>query len=171
MYGTMNIKVFFGLWQLNQSWKISSFKGLVCRIKLFIASLHFVLFVWIGNSSFARNFVRNIRTPKQNLQATIREYFPSAKEDVSWFEYPFPASTEYLHRRLRAIEHLTDIAPDRNLIDIFKPTGVFETWSLRRSEYPEIGNRAVQQPLSFVSTYRSSEHVLPWEQSKKQTRS
>jgi len=74
---------------------------------------------------------------------------------VSWFGYPFSASTEYLDLQLREIEHLTDVAHDGNLIDILKPKAVFEFWSLRRSEYPEIANHAVQQLLSFVSTYRS----------------
>jgi hypothetical protein len=68
------------------------------------------------------------------LQASIREYFPSARNDVSWLEYPLSASTEYLDLQLRAIEHLTDMAPDGNIIDILNPTTVFESWSLRRSE-------------------------------------
>jgi hypothetical protein len=85
----------------------------------------------------------------------MREYFLSARNDVSWLEYPFSASTEYLDLQLREIEHLADIAPDRSLIDVLKPTTVFEFWSLRRSEHPEIANHSVQQLLSFVSTYRS----------------
>jgi hypothetical protein len=89
------------------------------------------------------------------LQASIREYFPSARSDVSWLEYPFSASTEYLDLHLREIEHLTDMAPDGNLTDILNPKTVFEFWSLRRSEYPEIANHAVQHLLPFVSTYRS----------------
>jgi len=40
---------------------------------------------------------------------------------VSWLEYPLSASTEYLDLQLRAIEHLTDMALDGNLIDILKP--------------------------------------------------
>jgi hypothetical protein len=74
---------------------------------------------------------------------------------VSWLEYPLSASTEYLDLQLREIEHLTDVAPDGNLIDILKSKTLFEFLSLRRSEYPEIANHAVQQLLSFVSTYRS----------------
>lgn len=54
------------------------------------------------------------------LQASIREYFPSARNDVSWLEYPFSASTEYLDRQRTEVEHLADMAPDGNLIDILK---------------------------------------------------
>jgi hypothetical protein len=74
---------------------------------------------------------------------------------VGWLEYPFSASTGYLDLRLGEIKHLTDIAPDGNVTDFLKPTTVFEFWSLLRSEYPEIANYAVQQLLSFVSTYCS----------------
>ena len=141
-----------------QNWskvkKKSSFRGLVCTIKLLIASLYFVIFLWIGNSSFVRNFFIYIRTCKKNLHTSIREYFPSAKDDVSCRENPFSASADYLDLRLREIENLTDIAPDRNLIDIFKLKIVFEFWSLRTSEYPEIANHSVQQLLSVVSTQR-----------------
>lgn len=83
------------------------------------------------------------------LLASIREYFPSARNDVSWLEYPFSASTGYLDLRLGKIEHLTDISPDGNLIDVLKPTTGFEFWSLPRSEYSEIANHAVQQLLSL----------------------
>jgi len=37
---------------------------------------------------------------------------------------------------------------------------VFEIWSLLRTENPEIGKHAVQQTLSFVSTFRC-EAVFP----------
>jgi hypothetical protein len=51
---------------------------------------------------------------------SIRKYFPSAKEEVSWIKNPFSASTEDFDLPLREVEQLINIVADRNQIDAFK---------------------------------------------------
>jgi hypothetical protein len=44
-----------------------------------------------------------------NLQMSIRKYFPSAKDEVSWVKNPFSVSTEDSDLPLREDEQLIDI--------------------------------------------------------------
>ena len=88
------------------------------------------------------------------LQASIREYSPIYKErcelarisalSLDGVSGPTAQSnrTPYWHGAWRKLNRH------------FKTESVFEFWYLRRSEYPEIANHAVQPLLSFGSTYR-----------------
>jgi hypothetical protein len=55
-----------------------------------------------------------------NGQISVRKYFASAKEEVSWGKNPFSALTEDFDLPLREGEQLIDIVADRNQIDTFK---------------------------------------------------
>jgi hypothetical protein len=55
-----------------------------------------------------------------DLQMSIRKYFPSVKEEVSWVKNLFSALTEDFDLPLREVEWLIDIVADRNQIDTFK---------------------------------------------------
>lgn len=51
---------------------------------------------------------------------SIRKYFPSTKEEVSWVKNPFSAFTEDFYLPLREGEQVIDTVADRNQIDTFK---------------------------------------------------
>jgi hypothetical protein len=102
------------------------------------------------NPEIASEMIEHLK----NLQVSIKQYFPPAKEGMSWLRNPFSASIEDLDLPVRKIEQLIDIAADRNLIATFKPATLFKFWTQPRSEYPEVAKHAVKKLLPFASTYR-----------------
>jgi hypothetical protein len=62
----------------------------------------------------------------KNLQTSIKEYFPSPKEDTSWLRNSFSVSIEDLDLTLREFEQLMDIPAERNVKDTLKPATLFK---------------------------------------------
>jgi hypothetical protein len=90
---------------------------------------------------------------------------------MSWLRNPFSASIEDLDLPVRKMEHLIDIAADRNLKATFKPTIMFEFWAQLRSEYPEVAKHAVKKLLPFASTHRCEVAFMKFTLTKTKQRS
>ena len=142
--------------EMKQGWR-----GLVCRMKLLIASLHFFLsfFLFFLSESETplsyRNFFRNIRTSKNSTSVNQR-IFPICKKRCELARISVLSldgvSGPTTHRSRTPCWHGAWRKPNRH----FKNRETLsEFWSLRRREYPEIADHTVQQLLYFVSAYPS----------------
>lgn len=113
-------------------------------------------FVCESKTALSAEITSEIINHLQNLQVSIREYFPRREEDLDWVRNPFSVPVEKFHQTLtvKQIEQLIDVAADGNLKTTFNSATLLQFWAQLRSEYPELAHFAVKKLLPFATTYR-----------------
>lgn len=76
----------------------------------------------------------------QDLQHTIKLYFPPAEEDFSWLRNPFTPSAANINLGVEDPEQVADIRAAASLKDGFSSTPFIGFGARLKEEFPEISN-------------------------------